>query len=172
MNGGAAGGLSSVARRGLINGRMATGRSRFVGVLAAAVVAAGCSGPQESVSTAVDPGGWERDGVREMVLLNADTVALREIAVFALTDGGSVARCDSLRLEVTVCTPDSLRLTERVVLPFGEEYGSVTRRIFRSHALLSKEGPYRFAVRHTSDRPLRGVRAVGIEITKTDHGER
>ena len=121
------------------------------------LLSAGCSGRPESRAVAVNPCGWKSVEEREVSFVNSDTVSLRELSVFAVTGGRCSAGCDSLPLEITVHTPDSLLFIERVVLPFGTD---------------AAEGTYRFAVSHTSDTPVRGLRAVGIEITETEHGKR
>lgn len=138
------------------------------------LLSAGCAGRPESRAVAVNPCGWESGEVREMSFVNSDTVSLREFSVFAVTGGRYAAGCDSLPLEITVHTPDSLLFTERVVLPFGTDAaeGTVRQRTFRSHGVLRREGTYRFAVGHMSGTPVRGLRAVGIEITETEHGKR
>ena len=130
------------------------------------LLSAGCSGRPESRAVAVNPCGWKSVEEREVSFVNSDTVSLRELSVFA--------GCDSLPLEITVHTPDSLLFIERVVLPFGTDAaeGTVRQRTFRSHGVLRREGTYRFAVSHTSGTPVRGLRAVGIEITETEHGKR
>ncbi|HJE08904.1 MAG: hypothetical protein KBB03_08090 [Tidjanibacter sp.] len=138
------------------------------------LLSAGCSGRPESRAVAVNPCGWKSVEEREVSFVNSDTVSLRELSVFAVTGGRCSAGCDSLPLEITVHTPDSLLFIERVVLPFGTDAaeGTVRQRTFRSHGVLRREGTYRFAVSHTSGTPVRGLRAVGIEITETEHGKR
>ena len=82
---------------------------------------AGCSGRPESRAVAVNPCGWKSVEEREVSFVNSDTVSLREVSVFAVTGGRCSAGCDSLPLEITVHTPDSLLFIERIVLPFGTD---------------------------------------------------
>ena len=125
---------------------MRTVRYCAVMALCCMLLSAGCSGRPESRAVAVNPCGWKSVEEREVSFVNSDTVSLRELSVFAVTGGRCSAGCDSLPLEITVHTPDSLLFIERVVLPFGTDAaeGTVRQRTFRSHRVLRREGTYRF----------------------------
>ena len=133
----------------------------FVAAVCGMLSLAGCSSGSDSLSAAVDPCGW-RQGEE------------RELSLFVVSGGRRPGGCDSLALDVTVRTPDSLEYTERVVVPFRPDgdAGVAGCRVFRSHAVLMQEGEYRFVVGHRAQEPVRGLRAVGIELTKTENGER
>lgn len=146
----------------------------FVAAVCGMLSLAGCSSGSDSLSAAVDPCGWRQGEEREFVFRNTDTVSLRELSLFVVSGGRRSGGCDSLALDVTVRTPDSLEYTERVVVPFRPDgdAGVAGCRVFRSHAVLMQEGEYRFVVGHRAQELVRGLRAVGIEITKTENGER
>lgn len=141
-----------------------TGRTIGSVLLAAAMTATACDAPHHSVATDIR-GAWEHSA--EVVMNNADTATERDILLFLRYDG----RCreDSLTLDITTYTPDSLKTREQVTLrmmahahksPVSEEYA----QLYRRKAVLRDTGNYRFVLRPT--RTVKGVTAVGLHIVK------
>lgn len=134
-----------------------------------------CNSGSISLSTPVDPYGWSHGEDKRVVLSNADTVSLRNIYVFIAYDR-MAQQPDELNIEMTVVSPDSLTLTEtfRMVLGDAKRSGkmNVSRRLYRSDAVLDRMGEYSFSFRHVQGEPMKGIRAVGIEIIDTGDGER
>lgn len=73
-----------------------------------------------------------------------------------------------LELEITLCTPDSLRYSERVKAPVSVEWGPTAEYFadvaieYRSNVTLSHEGIYLVAIRPL--RQIRGVESAGINF--------
>lgn len=134
----------------------------------------GCKESVGSVCAPVNPGGWNAGEEKRVIFLNSDTVSFREIKLFVAYDG-SLEYPDELNVEVGITTPDSLVFTERVSVPFScrRERGlNVSSRTYRADVVLDKTGEYGFSFRHGNPEPVRGVRAVGIEVTNMQHGKR
>lgn len=140
---------------------------RFLGIAAALLLLpAGCTSEVTSVVAEVNPSGWSSGEAAQAIFPNSDTLALREIDIFMLCNE-RLGR-DSLELFLTTTTPDSLTVTEMIVLfPSGAagntRYRQVTRP-YRSNVLLAKTGEYRFEFRHEYISPLEGIKAVGVNI--------
>lgn len=127
---------------------------------------AGCTSEVTAVSAEVNPSGWDRKQIVQAIFPNKDTLSMREIEVFMLSNGrvGS----DSLELFLTTVTPDSLTVTERIVLypsrePDNTRYHQ-TSTPYRSNVLLAKAGEYRFEFRHEYISPVEGIKAIGVNI--------
>lgn len=134
----------------------------------------GCKESVGSVCDAVNPCGWNTGEEKRVIFLNSDTVSQRELKLFVAYDG-SLEYPAELNVEVGVTTPDSLVFTETVPMPFACRHDqglNVSSRIYRAGAVLDKEGEYSFSFRHGNSEPVRGVRAVGIEVTNMQHGKR
>lgn len=140
-----------------------------------AAVVTGCSGSADSsasMETAVNPSGWKAGETVEVSYDNRDTVSLRALSLFVVGDG--LGQCLGTEVEVTVVSPDTLRFADTVrLVPTGvSDDGRVWNRTFRADAVLGRTGNYQFVMTPCNNAELCGIRAVGIEITNTDNGER
>lgn len=139
----------------------------IVAATAAAWLAGGCISPHQSAATDVDPFRWEREA--EIRLPNADTVTLRDAAVFLRCNDRFAE--DTLTLRIATVTPDSLRFEEpfRLVIPRDESPAPLKREVavpYRLRIRFTQSGDYRCIL--TPTRPVRGVEAVGINLTKSE----
>ncbi|WP_418992467.1 hypothetical protein [Alistipes sp.] len=136
-------------------------------LLCAAVLSlAGCISPREGMVTDVDPVRW--DAPAGVVIPNADTTSLREMALFLRLNDRFGDDTVSFRIEVR--TPDSLRCEETVLFAVPRGQSSAARaRIadipYRSRVQFPLTGDYRLTV--TPCRPLQGVEAVGVRLQPT-----
>lgn len=128
-----------------------------------ALLSAACRTPHRSIAVDVDPQEW--CGAAEIVLPNADTLALCDLSFFLRFDPRFTE--DTLTLHVEVRTPDSLLFDEpflfcaaharRPAAVHGEAVAPYRRRtLFRCC------GDYRFSVAPV--RPVVGVEAVGLYV--------
>lgn len=137
----------------------------------------GCVGVSNSESVAVNPVGWGRSELKTVVFENRDTLSPRDIVLFVTHENDFSERSGSFTLDITTVTPDSLSYTEQLLFTdavrqrCGNGY-TVSSKIYRSHALLGSVGEYRFTIGHNEIIPLRGVRAVGVEVANIENGER
>ena len=134
----------------------------------AALLAGGCVSPHQSAATDVDPFRWELGA--EILLPNADTVTLRDAEVFLRCNDRFAE--DTLTLRIATVPPDSLRFEEpfRLVIPRGESRPTpLMREIvvpYRIRMRFAQQGDYRCIL--TPTHPVRGVEAVGINLTKSE----
>lgn len=133
---------------------------------AALLLAGGCVSPHQSAATDVDPARWS--AAAEILLPNADTVTLRDAALFLRCNDRFAE--DTLTLRIATVTPDSLRFEEPflLVIPRPEGPAAMMREVvipYRRRILFTQSGDYRCFVVPT--RPVRGVEAVGISLTKS-----
>lgn len=140
-----------------------------------AAVVTGCSGVANgtvSMETAVNPAGWKTGETVKVLYDNCDTVSLRVLSLFVV--GNGLGQCVGTDIEVAVVSPDSLRFADTVRLMPADvsDDGRVWNRIFRADAVLNRTGQYLFEMTPCENAELYGMRAVGIEITNTDNGER
>lgn len=133
----------------------------------AALLSAGCISPHHSAATDVDPHRWTQGA--EILVSDADTVTLHDAALFL--------RCndrfdeDTLTVRIAVTSPDSLRCEEhfRMVIPRPKGPAALMREAvipYRRRICFARSGDYRFTV--TPLRPVRGVEAMGINLTKSE----
>jgi len=127
---------------------------------------AGCLRPTQAVLCDVDPYGWTEGAAAEVE--NGDTATLRDLSLVVRSN--RLFRSDSLRLEICVETPDSMRYTETVSFPMHHPRRAAALRIidevpYRRRVVLDRIGTYRFTL--TPDRPIEGVEAAGINIVKS-----
>ena len=113
--------------------------------------------------TATDPRGW--DAPAEICLSNDDTLTLRRLTL--LFHCNADFGCDSLPLEITVSTPDSLiwseHFTARPLLRRKVAAVAMTAGVpYREDVVLGRPGDYTFEL--TPCCPVRGVEAAGIKI--------
>lgn len=131
----------------------------------------GCGKRAVCLSADTDPRGWEAGEDAVVGYENRDTVSLRDLSVFIKHRKDFSKQVDSIVLNVAVISPDSLVFNEAVtVFPTsgGHRGYSESKHIYRRRVRFPREGTYKFAVSHTAARPIEGVAAVGIEITKSN----
>lgn len=136
----------------------------FLGI---AVLSGSCISPHQSAATDVDPLRWTE--AAEIRLPNADTVTLRDAAVFLRCNDRFAE--DTLTVRIATVTPDSLRFEERflLVIPRSESPAALMREAvipYRRRIRFAQSGDYRCIV--TPTRPVRGIEAVGINMTKSE----
>ena len=134
---------------------------------AAALLGGGCISPHQSAATDVDPFRWEQGA--EIRLPNADTVTLRDAEVFLRCNDRFAE--DTLTLRIATVTPDSLRFEEafQLIIPRAESPAALMREVvipYRRRILFAQSGDYRCIL--TPTRPVRGIEAVGINLTKSE----
>lgn len=139
---------------------------RFSLLGATAIFALGCVSPREGMVTDVNPACWEAPA--GIVIPNADTTSLREMALFLRLNDRFTD--DTLSLRIEVRTPDSLRCEEWVQFTIPRRQPPAARaRIadlpYRSRVRFALRGDYRMTV--TPCRPVGGVEAVGIKLQTT-----
>lgn len=132
-----------------------------------ALLAGGCVSPHQSAATDVDPARWS--AAAEIRQPNADTLTLRDAAVFLRCNDRFAE--DTLTVRIATVTPDSLRFEEPflLVIPRPEGPAALMREAvipYRRLIRFPQIGDYRFIV--TPVRPVRGVEAVGINLTKSE----
>ncbi|WP_346699396.1 hypothetical protein [uncultured Alistipes sp.] len=128
---------------------------------------AGCTSPYQTAATDVNPAGWERTA--ELRLENADTVTLRDAALFVRYDERFAE--DTLTVQIAAIAPDSLRFEERFLLaiPRTKNPAALTGEAlipYRCRIRLASPGEYRWCV--TPVRSVRGVEAVGLRLSKSN----
>ena len=138
---------------------------RKVLIIIIAALMVGCIAEIDSVATSVDPAGWYSGQPKSLAFTNDDTTALNTMSLIVKYDKRLTN--NSLRLNVTVITPDSLTLTEEVKVAVPMRRGDVSRATiavepFRRHAHLARTGIYRFEIEPTH--PIFGLTGIGIEI--------
>jgi len=123
----------------------------------------------------VDPLHWRQGEQVSVRYVNSDTVSLYDLAL--VVDYDNRGSTDHFILEITTLTPDSLTMTEQVEVWIdrsrpgsgrfqglgGRHYGEL-RIPYRIAVRLRREGEYYFLL--APDRPLSGVRAIGLEFSK------
>ena len=98
--------------------------------------------------------------------VNSDTTTLRNLSVTLHVN--RLYNNDSIALEISTMTPDSLRYTEQVVMPATAEWPSENATTtdveipYRKNARLRCEGEY--VVRITPQKEVVGVEAAGINF--------
>ena len=118
--------------------------------------------------------------IRSRMQLSTDDAARNVSGVFesptlfiAWESRIAAMRYDSVGIRISVVTPDSLRFTEQVRLQdsaHGEGDFREWHTPYRSHARLKHIGEYVFSF--VPSQATDGLRAIGMEITPTEHGKR
>lgn len=159
--------------------RAAYGTAKNAAMIAAAAamlaVMTQCSSRCDSMACPADPGGWRREDTLTMRYLNSDTTLLRDAMMTVTTERGAAMPdtelCVSLTAPDSTSTVDRFRFRAAAAEPHGT---GMTTGIapYRTDILLGEEGVYTFRIWHENDTPLRGIRAVGIELKDNDNGKR
>lgn len=124
---------------------------------------AGCVRPDRAVVADVDPASWcERIELR---YTNPDTITMRTLRLFLRHDQRFEE--DTLTVQITTLSPDSLRVSEYHRLTFHyEQSPAPLKRVvevpYRRGVRLTRRGDYRFLI--TPTRTVRGAEAVGLMI--------
>lgn len=130
----------------------------------------GCMDSEGFAVTEIDPAGWSEE-VR-VPYLNEDTVSMRSIDLFIIHDRRFPDPRFQTDILLTVMSPDSVSVTERVeVYPGGKARGNTSgyteaRFPYRRSVLLSQAGDYTFSFIHTAAVPIEGIKAVGVTISE------
>lgn len=137
-----------------------------------AVSLAGCVSDNPRGVADVDPAGWALGEEVRVTIDNSDTVSLRRLSVFML-HGAEALDGRAVELAITTLTPDSLTITESMMFypTTGEKAGAGASQLmesvqtYRSDVVLRRQGQYIFDISHRRAQSVKGVRAVGVEIT-------
>lgn len=126
----------------------------------------GCAAPDQTAATDVPPGRWEE--AAEIRLENADTTTLRDAELFLRCN--DLFAEDTLTVRIATLSPDSLRFEEPFLLAIPRTNGPAA--LMREYAIpyrrrirLERPGEYRCMV--IPSRPVRGVEAVGLRLSKS-----
>ena len=128
--------------------------------------AGGCGSPYQTSAADVNSRRWE--GPAGIRIENADTVTLRDAAIFLRYNDRFTE--DTLTVRITTLSPDSLRFEEEFLLAIVRTDTPAalqpeTLIPYRRRIRLLREGGYRILV--TPVRPVRGVEAVGVRLAKS-----
>lgn len=127
----------------------------------------GCGTGRQSYATDTDLKRW--DCGAELLLPNIDTTTLRDISIFIYhTDD---FREDSLSLRITTTTPDSLYHREELLFVPHHRRNAVGVSCedvvtYRREVVFDRQGDYKITI--TPLRPVKGVAAVGIQLSKSE----
>lgn len=132
-----------------------------------ALLAVSCLSPHGAFVTDVDAVAWSEPA--EIELTNRDTTSLRDMELFLRCNKNFAE--DTLTVRIALLSPDSLRYEEpfRLVIPPLRTPSSLQSEAnipYRHRIQLSRSGTYRLSV--TPLREVRGVEAVGINLTKSN----
>ena len=131
-----------------------------------AVALCGCTTSGRSYMSEIRTEVWSEPV--EVTLPNGDTLSMYDL-VIALRHDNSL---NGSRVDMTVrtVTPDSLWVEEQLSMGVGDDGRSSslsheTSCIYRRNVRLAREGNYRIIV--TPQHPVRGVTAVGVDMSKS-----
>lgn len=136
----------------------------FVAVLASMVLTQCRIAENTVVMEDVNISGWESSTV--VKYQNRDTSSLRNMSLALHVN--RLYYQEQIEVEICTMSPDSLRFTERVVLPAQAQWPSATAPTvdleipYRRDVHLRCEGEYVVSI--TPERSIRGVEAVGINF--------
>ena len=129
-----------------------------------------------SVSAPTDPTGWDIGSMRVVRFQNHDTLTPRDLTLFMVHDTRTADDAHTVKIEVEMHTPHGTKFSENITVgidrPDQKNTINQSSRTYRTKAILSDTGEYRIVLKNKALRPLRGVRAVGIEITDSKDGKR
>ncbi len=112
---------------------------------------AGCISHHTETVAHVDSRAWSAGQQVSVTLENGDSLSMRNIDI--LLRFGRDLNTDTLSLNVTVLTPDSVSFTETIAVPVAFEHDGGSRFMeisapYRKNAVLSKTGSYIFTFSH------------------------
>lgn len=129
----------------------------------------GCSGGSVSICADTDPCGWKQDESKTMIYNNSDTTSMRDIGLFISCSNDFN---EIIQFEITTITPDSLRFSEKFLFnptqTGNRNNFTVKHAPYRTGSIFSRSGGYVFRIRPLCDKPLKGIRAVGMEIVNSE----
>ena len=135
----------------------------------------GCGTQSTSMSVPIDPAGWRSGSLRVLRFNNTDTVTLRDLTLFVVHDNRAAGYETCLDMEVEVQSPDGTKFNENVKVEIDRsDEKNIIRQsssTYRREVRLKDSGEYRILLRNRNSLPVRGVRAVGIEITDSKNGK-
>lgn len=126
-----------------------------------------CMRPTQAVMEDVDPYGWQSGVALEIE--NGDTATLRDLYLVVRTN--RLFRADSLRVRVTLLTPDSCHYSEEVGFAMQHHHSPAALRTirelpYRRRSILDHIGTYTLHI--TPLKALQGIEAVGFNIIKSE----
>lgn len=137
-----------------------TSATRHIAAAACALWLAACGSHGTTVEMN-DMAGWRWSQAEDFTLANDDTLSLRDLSIVLRYNREFDA--DSIVVDITTLSPDSLRLDERFTLhvPPTDEVRPVERIFpYRRNARLMRQGIYRFTVSPVGE--ITGVESVGL----------
>lgn len=139
----------------------------LLAVIAAAGLAVSCQAPRQSTAVDVDARSWDRAAV--LTLPNADTATLRDLQLFLRCDDRFAE--DTFSVRIAIKTPSGLRCEEPFLVAAPRSNGPAAllrehRIPYRRRIRLAEAGDYRVSIAPL--RPLRGVEAVGIDLSTSE----
>ena len=148
-----------------------------IGLLGLVFALAGCRTHDNiSVSVPTDPSGWGTGSMRVVRFQNHDTLTPRNLTLFVVHDSRTTDDTHTVDIEVEMHTPHGAKFSEDVTVSVDhpDEKNTIRQscRTYRTDAILNDTGEYRIVLKNKTLHQLRGVRAVGIEITDSENGKR
>ena len=146
-------------------------KSHFFFFVFCAAFFSACLAEERVCMADVNPLGWESAVTVEYA--NGDSVALHDLAL--VVRYGRDAKPGIIPIRIETITPDSLAAADTVLLRIpAPEVRSAdfleAEQSYRTHVRLSRKGIYRFRFEPAEERPVKDIRAIGIEIKK-HHGK-
>ncbi len=148
--------------------------SKIVRILAAAVATVICTQCRMADCSVrivdVNTDMWDDEAT--ITFVNNDTAAMRNLDLILHVNKDFDA--DSISLDITVFTPDSLRYRERVALPVNARWNADMRQVdievpYRRNVVFAHEGKY--TINMTPVAGVSGVEAAGINFQTTKQTE-
>ena len=132
-----------------------------------AMILVNCAGPNTEHVTDVNPLLWEAGRDAVINFDNADTSALYRLDILLVFNEAFDRQ--STDFSVTVMAPDSTHLTEQISIPFSHEAYQLgdsyqLNVTYRDSVRLAMEGNYLVSI--SPERDMKGIRSVGINLTK------
>ncbi len=138
----------------------------------------GCVAEQSADVAIIEKGVLGPERVAEMEYENSDTLSFRDIEVFVVCDRNLVRRHHRLPLVVECIAPDSTseRFEWTLLTNTAGERTTATqtelKQTFVKNARLKQRGRYKFNISLDSSTTVRGIRAIGVEVSTKQNGER
>ena len=129
-----------------------------------AAMLCGCDTASRSHVAEIGGGVWDRPVT--VTLPNSDTLGIYDMIVALRHDGSLEGR--TVEMTVRTVTPDSLWTEEVLSVTVGDDGRSRSAlheaaAVYRRRVRLAREGDYRITI--TPERPVKGVSAVGVEMS-------